>query len=426
MGYDRKKGDESPSGCYWHYRPGFTRFYLHTEGGESSKTLGRIGAWWGTKETTTVPVALCGTPALPSHLVTPKQLRPHRFWRVIPTVAWNRQLWLNTFYDNQCVTPQELRRPIVSESSSMTVTSAGSMEPLTVTFLRPKPIGCFRLDSRPDLARFGGRAERLTIGGVLVVEYSDDGKRWTPAPALISGLMPESEAVPFPSSSPPATPAPPVPTFAPTAPTARPTTASPTAAPSTRSPTAVPTTTAPTAAPTPPPATPPPTHAPTVPEFDPTSPLTSYMDRGACGPRGNDAEADTFSCVAGAIPVHIVPNDRYQIVARVNGCDYFAYTIYTCIGPEPTPAPPVPTFAPTAPTARPTTASPTAAPSTRSPTAVPTTTAPTAAPTPPPATPPPTHAPTVPEFDPTSPLTSYMDRGACGPRGNDAEADTFS
>merc|ERR1712232_222390 len=96
----------------------------------------------------------------------------------------------------------------------------------------------------------------------------------------------------------------------------------------------------------------------------------------------------------------------------VNGCDYFAYTIYACIGTEPTPAPPVPTFAPTAPTAMPTTASPTAAPSTTSPTAAPTTASPTSAqPTPVPTTAPPSNTT-------NSLLAAYWDNGDCGPHGN--------
>ena len=64
--------------------------------------------------------------------------------------------------------------------------------------------------------------------------------------------------------------------------------------------------------------------------FDPSSPLVSYKDRGHCGPRGDDAAADLSSCSAGASKVIDVPNKAWAIVATVNGCEYFAYTIYKC------------------------------------------------------------------------------------------------
>merc|ERR1712232_1256566 len=83
----------------------------------------------------------------------------------------------------------------------------------------------------------------------------------------------------------------------------------------------------PTSAPT----TAPPT---TKPVFDPSSPLVSYWDQGACGPRGDDAEVDKSKCAAGAYIVEEVPMKNWQCVATINGCCYFAYTIYACKGTD--------------------------------------------------------------------------------------------
>jgi len=66
--------------------------------------------------------------------------------------------------------------------------------------------------------------------------------------------------------------------------------------------------------------------------FDPNSNLVSYTDRASCGPRGNDANADLSQCSAGSRVVKRVRVDNWKVVAVVDGCDYFAYTIYECLG----------------------------------------------------------------------------------------------
>ena len=67
-------------------------------------------------------------------------------------------------------------------------------------------------------------------------------------------------------------------------------------------------------------------------DFDPKSPLTSYIDHRACGPRGDDAKADTSACPDGWAMV--IKKQRWGgaevIHTDVDGCEYFAYTIYEC------------------------------------------------------------------------------------------------
>ena len=68
-------------------------------------------------------------------------------------------------------------------------------------------------------------------------------------------------------------------------------------------------------------------------DFDPKSPLTSYIDHRACGPRGDDAKADTSACPDGRAMV--IKKQRWgsaqEVVhTDVDGCEYFAYTIYEC------------------------------------------------------------------------------------------------
>merc|ERR1719506_2150740 len=91
----------------------------------------------------------------------------------------------------------------------------------------------------------------------------------------------------------------------------------------------------------------------TIRGFDPKSSMTSYADRGCCGPRGDDAKADLSACVSAATIVSERKFDDFKVVATVDGCDYFAYKIYSCEK----------------------------------------------------------------GFDPKSFMTSYADRGCCGPRG---------
>jgi len=94
--------------------------------------------------------------------------------------------------------------------------------------------------------------------------------------------------------------------------------------------------------------------------FDPSSTLTSYADRYTCGPRGDDAKANLTQCSNGYTIVKDVPNVGYKVVAELDGCEYFSYTIYQCKPLSP--------------------------------------------------------------FNPSSTLTSYTDRDTCGPRGDDAKA----
>eukprot|EP00662_Eupelagonemidae_sp_cell21_P019564 gene19564-biopygen31693 len=66
--------------------------------------------------------------------------------------------------------------------------------------------------------------------------------------------------------------------------------------------------------------------------FDPASTLVSYVDRGNCGPRGDDANADLSQCRNGSFIVREVPFIyTYDVVASYNGCDYFAYTVYESV-----------------------------------------------------------------------------------------------
>uniref|UniRef100_A0A7R9ZAY6 Ricin B lectin domain-containing protein n=1 Tax=Pseudictyota dubia TaxID=2749911 RepID=A0A7R9ZAY6_9STRA len=68
--------------------------------------------------------------------------------------------------------------------------------------------------------------------------------------------------------------------------------------------------------------------------FDPSSNLVSYHDYNSCGPRGDDAQADLGQCQYGYRVVGAEKNDNYAVKARVNGCDYFAYTAYECLTTE--------------------------------------------------------------------------------------------
>jgi len=98
--------------------------------------------------------------------------------------------------------------------------------------------------------------------------------------------------------------------------------------------------------------------------FDPTDVFTAYIDRDDCGPRGNDPKA-IFSCPGDYTVVENEPLAGYKVVARIDGCDYFCYTIFACVTSTPTKQP---------------TAYPTQEPTTVAPTGVPTET-PTKAPT---------------------------------------------
>lgn len=66
------------------------------------------------------------------------------------------------------------------------------------------------------------------------------------------------------------------------------------------------------------------------PVFDPTSALVSYVDEGSCGPRGGDATADLSTCKDGSIMVEHHKHEGYNVKARINGCNYYSYTIHKC------------------------------------------------------------------------------------------------
>mmetsp|Transcript_35529 Transcript_35529/g.65267 ORF Transcript_35529/g.65267 Transcript_35529/m.65267 type:complete len:281 (+) Transcript_35529:775-1617(+) len=68
--------------------------------------------------------------------------------------------------------------------------------------------------------------------------------------------------------------------------------------------------------------------------FNPSSNLVTYHDYNSCGPRGDDAQADLGQCQYGYRVVGAEKNDNYAVKARVNGCDYFAYTAYECLTTE--------------------------------------------------------------------------------------------
>jgi len=68
--------------------------------------------------------------------------------------------------------------------------------------------------------------------------------------------------------------------------------------------------------------------------FDPASPMTSYLDEGQCGPRGDDAKADTSSCAHGVETLANMPLQDWAVVADVQGCKYYAYQVYGCKQPK--------------------------------------------------------------------------------------------
>ena len=47
---------------------------------------------------------------------------------------------------------------------------------------------------------------------------------------------------------------------------------------------------------------------------------------------GDDAKADLSQCVSAAKVVFEKKLDNYNVVATMDGCDYFAYTVYSCNG----------------------------------------------------------------------------------------------
>jgi len=74
-----------------------------------------------------------------------------------------------------------------------------------------------------------------------------------------------------------------------------------------------------------------PTQPPLVPPFDPMSTLVKYHDHSDCGPRGDDATVDLEQCLVGwriKEEVHFV--NWETCVATIDGCCYYAYTVYEC------------------------------------------------------------------------------------------------
>jgi len=66
--------------------------------------------------------------------------------------------------------------------------------------------------------------------------------------------------------------------------------------------------------------------------FDPKSSLVTYHDHKSCGPRGDDAQADLSQC---GFWGHYIKKegkfDDWKVLATINGCEYFSYTVYTCL-----------------------------------------------------------------------------------------------
>ena len=62
------------------------------------------------------------------------------------------------------------------------------------------------------------------------------------------------------------------------------------------------------------------TYTPSRDAFDPTSPLASYVDLGACGPRGDDVRADLSRCQHGHYAVTMMPpNQNFDTIATIGG-----------------------------------------------------------------------------------------------------------
>jgi len=74
------------------------------------------------------------------------------------------------------------------------------------------------------------------------------------------------------------------------------------------------------------------------PKFDPKDPLTSYIDNGKCGPRGDDADADCDICHNKQQACELVHGNNYLVEetkdyrprAKIDGCTYYGYRIYQC------------------------------------------------------------------------------------------------
>lgn len=67
--------------------------------------------------------------------------------------------------------------------------------------------------------------------------------------------------------------------------------------------------------------------------FDPWSSMVSYVDAGTCGPRGDNASADTSGCKEGAVVVREAQSLTGSPVATIAGCPYLAYLVYGCLRP---------------------------------------------------------------------------------------------
>jgi len=68
--------------------------------------------------------------------------------------------------------------------------------------------------------------------------------------------------------------------------------------------------------------------------FDPSSTLVSYVDEGNCGPRGNDATAESAECglEKDMRVVEKAQSVTGDPVATINGCNYLSYVVYECLG----------------------------------------------------------------------------------------------
>ena len=73
------------------------------------------------------------------------------------------------------------------------------------------------------------------------------------------------------------------------------------------------------------------TYTPSRDAFDPTSLFVSYIDLAGCGPKGDDARADLSPCQHGHYIVSSVPpNQNFDTIATIAGCEYAAYEMYAC------------------------------------------------------------------------------------------------
>lgn len=80
------------------------------------------------------------------------------------------------------------------------------------------------------------------------------------------------------------------------------------------------------------------------PYFNPASTMTSYVDQGSCGVRGDDARADFSQCPNGHRQILHKPWDNNHDI--IDGCSYYEWKVYKCLPRENTEPTPLPSFKP--------------------------------------------------------------------------------